>query len=338
MNREERLRAVINGKEPDRIPVSVWMHFSEYDQDPRALAEVMVDFNEKYDFDFIKMMPFGAYSVQDWGTRLKVFCDKYKEVEIDAPAITELEDYLMIEPLEPIQGTWGKTLQLAQWLSKLAKPNTPYIQTLFSPITTLKKMSSGRLLQDMKEHPAHVHQALSVITETTINFAKANVNAGVSGFFYATQCATHDYFNDELFAEFSKPYDFQVINSFRDKTWFNAVHIHGANIMFDAVCDYPCNVINWHDRYTSPNLAEARQKCAKTFLGGLREIPTFVGSKLHYESILADGTPKEITTHVKEAIDMVDGKGLIVGPGCVVDPRASEENLRAVRKAVELAR
>ena len=71
MNREERIRAVLEGKQPDRVPVSVWMHLSEYDQDSRSLAEAMVAFNEKYDYDFIKMMPFGAYMTPDWGAKLK---------------------------------------------------------------------------------------------------------------------------------------------------------------------------------------------------------------------------------------------------------------------------
>ncbi|NCB73781.1 MAG: uroporphyrinogen decarboxylase [Clostridia bacterium] len=335
MNRRERLQAVINGQEHDRTPVSTWMHFSEHDQDPRSLAEAMVAYNERYDYDFIKMMPFGAYTVQDWGAKLAVYCDKYKEVEIAAPAISELEDYLKIEPLAPTFGTWGKTLLLSQYLSKLTAANTPYIQTIFSPLTTLKKMTSGRLLEDMKENPGFVHQALSAITETTISFVKANIEAGVSGFFFATQCATYDYLTDELFAEFCKPYDYKVINAYKDETWFNVVHIHGANIMFDTVSKYPCNVINWHDRYTEPSLAEAREKCSKVFMGGLREIPTIVGSKLHYESVLAQEDSNYIKNHVKEAIAMVDGKGLIVGPGCVVDPRASDENLRAVREAVE---
>lgn len=335
MNREERVRAVIEGNEPDRIPVSVWMHLSECDQDPRSLAEEMVSFNEKFDFDFIKMMPFGAYSVPDWGAKLNVYCDKFKEVEIAAPAITELDDYHKINPLAPTYGTWGKTLQISQWLSKLAKPNTPYIQTLFTPATTLKKMTSSRLLQDMKEHPEHVHQALAAITETTINFAKANIEAGVSGFFVATQCASYDILTDELFAEFCKPYDFQLINAFKNETWFNVVHIHGANIMFEAVSKYPCNVLNWHDRYTEPSLSEARERSSKIFLGGLKEVPTFVGTSLHYDSILASSSPAAIKIHVKEAIDMVAGKGFILGPGCVADPRSPDENLYAVRKAVE---
>lgn len=335
MNREERIRAVLAGKEPDRIPVSVWMHQSKYDQDPRSLAEVLIAFNEKYDYDFIKMMPFGAYTVPDWGAKLSIYCDKYEEVEIAAPGVAELDDYMKIEPLAPVYGTWGKTLQLAQYMSKLIKPHTPFLQTLFTPCTTLKKLTSSRLITDMREHPEYVHHALAAITETTIQFIQANIEAGVSGFFLATQCATYDFMDDELFAEFCKPYDLQVINAFRDKTWFNVLHMHGANIMFNTVSKYPCNVINWHDRYTAPTLKDARAECDKVFLGGLREVPTIIGSKLSYDSILAKSTPDQIKAHIKEAIDMVDGHGLMVGPGCVADPHAPEENLYAVRKAVE---
>lgn len=334
MNREERVRAAIEGRDPDRIPVSVWMHLSKFDQDPRSLAEAMVEFNEKFDFDFIKMMPFGAYTVPDWGAKLNIFCDKYQEVTIGAPAISKLEDYRCIDVLPAIYGTWGKTLQTAHHVSRLVSPHTPFVQTIFSPLTTLKKMTSNRLIGDMVEHPADVHAALQAITETTINFVKANIEAGVSGFFFATQCATYDFLTDELFDEFCKPYDYQVINAYCEKTWFNVAHVHGANIMFDKLLRYPVNVLNWHDRYTAPSLQEARVKTSKTFLGGICEVPTIVGSALEYDSILARSNPAEITAHVREAIEMVDGRGLMIGPGCVADPKASDENLRAVRAAV----
>ena len=56
MNREERVRAALAGKEVDRVPVAAWMHLSAFDQDPISLAEEEVDLTEKYDFDYIKMM------------------------------------------------------------------------------------------------------------------------------------------------------------------------------------------------------------------------------------------------------------------------------------------
>ena len=134
------------------------------------------------------------------------------------------------------------------------------------------------MLQDMLECPELVHQALTAITETTINFVKANIEAGVSGFFFASQCAGRDFMGDTMFAEFCKPYDLQVINSYKDRTWFNVLHIHGGNIRFEEMSKYPCNVLNWHDRQNGPSLKAARENCQKAFLGGLYEGPSIVGS------------------------------------------------------------
>ena len=111
---------------------------------------------------------------------------------------------------------------------------------------------------------------------------------------------------DELmFAEFCKPYDLRVIEAYQDQTWFNVVHIHGMNVMFDTVSKYPCNVLNWHDRQTNPTLKEARAKSSKVFLGGLREGPAIVGTALAYDSIMATSgvTPADIKKHIQEAID-----------------------------------
>ena len=47
MNREERVRAALAGKEVDRVLVAAWMHLSAFDQDPISLAEAEVDLTEK---------------------------------------------------------------------------------------------------------------------------------------------------------------------------------------------------------------------------------------------------------------------------------------------------
>ena len=335
MTRAERIEAALQGKAVDRVPCSVWMHISEHDQDPVSLAQEMAARNERYDYDFIKMMPFGAYTTQDWGAKIQIFCDKYKEPVIVEPGIKCLEDYAAVEVLPATCGTWGKTLQVAKHLSKLVAKDTPYIQTIFSPMTTLKKLAGERLLDDMKNHPEMVHKALRAITETTINFVNANLEYGVSGFFFATQCATYDFLDDQLFDEFCKPYDLAVIDAYSNKTWFNVAHIHGSNIMYDTVSKYPCNCFNWHDRDTQPDMRTARQKVSTAFLGGIQEVPTIINGVLSYSSILARSSKDEVIKHIHEAIDMVGGKSLIVGPGCVCDPKTSEENLMAVREAVE---
>lgn len=47
INREERVRAALAGKEVDRVPVATWMRLSAFDQDPISLAEAEVDLTEK---------------------------------------------------------------------------------------------------------------------------------------------------------------------------------------------------------------------------------------------------------------------------------------------------
>lgn len=334
MNRVERIKAALRSEDVDRVPVSMWMHFSEVDQDPKMLAESQVEFNEKYDYDFIKMMPFGLYTTQDWGNAVRVYCDKYKEPIVAKHAIKDISDWKHINVLPATYGTWGKQLQLAQHMSKLLKGETPFVQTIFSPLSTARKLAGDRLFKDMKENPKLIHEVLQNITDTTKNFVRENINAGVSGFFFASQCAIHDLMNEDDYNEFALKYDSQVLDVYKNKTYFNIVHIHGDNIMFNTMASQEFNCINWHDRHTKPSLEEARNITNKCFLGGVEEVPYFVNGVLHYNSIMQRSTPEQIKQHVKEAIIQVDGKGLIIGPGCVVDPKTSEENLHAVRQAV----
>lgn len=336
MNRVERIEAVIAGKPADRIPASVWMHFSDVDQDPRMLAEAQAAFNEKYDFDFIKLMPFGLYSVQDWGTQVRFFCRKGEEPIVYKDAIGCVPDYRNLKTLDPRHGTYGKQLELVEHMSRVVPPKTPYIMTIFSPLTTLSKLAGRRMADDLKNEPDAVKAALGVITETTISFVNECIKAGAYGFFFATQTATRNLISDKEFREFCEPYDLAVINAFSKKTMFNIVHIHGDNIMFEEVMRYPIDCINWHDRNTEPSLGEARQMTDKCFVGGIKEAPYFEGRVLKYSSVLAEHTPDEIKAHVREAIASVNGKGIIIAPGCVADPKTPKENLFAVREAVEI--
>ena len=56
MNKIERVDSVLNGKEVDRPPVSLWYHFGIQHTDGQQFARVTLDFFDYYDFDFLKVM------------------------------------------------------------------------------------------------------------------------------------------------------------------------------------------------------------------------------------------------------------------------------------------
>ena len=59
MDRAQRIKAAIAGQELDKIPASVWMHYSLIDQDIERLAETQVATANAFGYDFIKLMPYG---------------------------------------------------------------------------------------------------------------------------------------------------------------------------------------------------------------------------------------------------------------------------------------
>ncbi|MGC8810120.1 MAG: uroporphyrinogen decarboxylase family protein, partial [bacterium] len=67
MTKNERIMAVIQKKEMDHTPVSFWWHYPELDENPKLLAEAIVNDHLAFDLDFVKMMPSGMYGVEDWG-------------------------------------------------------------------------------------------------------------------------------------------------------------------------------------------------------------------------------------------------------------------------------
>lgn len=325
LTKRERIFNALNGNEVDRVPISIWLHHPDKDQDPRALAETQVEFAKKYDLDFIKLTPFGLYSVQDWGCKVKFFCTKEEVAVVDDWGIKNINDWKKLEVFPAYYGTWGKQVQLAQYTKKLLKNNDiPFVQTIFSPLTIAWKLAGDRLFKDIKEYPEIVHDALKVITETLINFIKANIDAGVSGFFFATQCASTDLTTVKEYEEFGTKYDLEVFNAYKDITFFNVLHIHGKNVMFDKLEKYPSNCINWHDRLIKPSIEEARNITDKCLLGGIEE-----------NSVFLNGTTDEVQKHIDEVISKGGKKKLIIGPGCVADPRTPEANYFAARLSLE---
>lgn len=327
MTKKERIIAALKKEEVDRVPFSIWLHYPHMDQDPRSLAEIQVNFMRKYDLDFIKLMPFGLYSVQDWGCKVKIFGTKDQPPIVDDYGIKSIEDWKNIEEFPGFYGTLGKQVQLAKHVQKLlkeSKEDVPFIQTIFSPLTTALKLAGDRIFNDIEENPETFHEALQVITDTTINFIKENIKAGVSGFFFATQCATYDMMTESKYDEFGKKYDLQLFDAYKDETFFNVVHIHGPNVMFEKLANYPVNCINWHDRWVAPSLEEARKITDKCFLGGINE-----------NEVLAKASPDEVQKHICEAIESAGTRGLMIGPGCVADTNTPDINYYAARVAIE---
>lgn len=332
MTKKERVWAAINCQEVDRIPIGLWSHHSDVDQDTIKLAEKQVEFLKQVDTDFIKLMPFGLYTCEDYGMKIKKYNEVNKPPEVIEYLIKDANDWNKIGVIDASKGAYGKQVLLAKKvIEDLNKSNidAPVIQTIFSPLTTAYKISGERLFVDMKENPGLVHAALKCITKTTINFIKLNIDLGIDGFFFASQLANYNLTSDETYEEFGEKYDLELFDVFKDITWFNIIHIHSftsesESTMFNRLANYPGNCINWHDRWVGPRLNEARKLTDKCLIGGINEEQYF--NKVNYN---------ELYEHIQEAITQAGKRGYMVGPGCTIYEDTPWINYLTARLAVE---
>jgi len=328
MNKRQRLETCLGGGIPDRPPVALWRHFPVDDQTPEGLAQATVDFQRLFDFDFVKVTPASSFCLKDWGvddewqgssegTRV------YTRRVIQAP-----EDWESLTALDPYQGRLGDQLACLRLLAEAFsswEDSPPVLQTIFSPLSQAKNLAGGdALLVHLRKYPDAVHAGLKVIMESTCRFIEAAQSAGIDGIFYAVQHASYDLLSEAEFLAFGKAFDLPILQT-AEKLWLNMAHLHGENVMFHLLADYPVPILNWHDRDTYPSLAEAQALFPGVVCGGLQR-----------ERTMALGASLQVTAEARDAIQATGGRRFILGTGCVLPIIAPAGNIRAARRSVEL--
>ena len=317
MNACERIRTLLDGKPLDRPARSLWKHFPIVDQEADSLARRTIEFQDRYDWDFVKICHHGLYSIEDWSSEIRWPRHELERGEVVRYGIARSADWRSLEPLNPAKGALGRELEVVRQVAARFCGEVPVLPTVFSPLTTAIKMRGEALFEDIKGDPDALGAALSVITDTTARFVTELVRAGADGVFFATQLATTDALTAEQYRRFGREYDLPVLEAAAG-TWFNVLHIHGLEPMAAELADYPVQALNWHDRRSNVPLGEMRSITGKLPVGGIDEL-----------GVLDNAAEAELTAHLREALEACDGR-LVLGPGCVVPLEVPEEAIRRV--------
>lgn len=326
MDHWQRIEATLSGEKSDRIPVSLWRHFPECDLNAGRLVAHTLTWQRKWAFDLVKFMPSGTYGVEDWGAITAYDGAPNGAREVLKPAIDEPEDWLNLARLDVTKGVYAQQNLALQAVARELRGRVPLLQTVFSPLTTARKLAGDRAFTDLRCNPDALEAGLRVITDVTIDFSLAALDAGAHGLFFASQLATSRHLTTDEYSQFGRRFDFEVLEALQGRSKLNMLHAHGDDIMFPMLAEYPVDMLNWHDRQTKPNLKTAATAFPKMLVGGLNE----------HQTILRGG-PGEIAAEVNDAISQTEGRRLMIGPGCVLPLATSEANIQAVLDAAAKA-
>ncbi|MDP6885154.1 MAG: uroporphyrinogen decarboxylase family protein, partial [Rhodospirillales bacterium] len=252
MTHWERIEAALKGETVDRPSISLWRHWPGEDDTAEGLAAATVRWQKAYDFDLVKFMPTGTYGVEDWGAQTTYTHNPSGTRFITAPGLTTVEEWPRLEALDVTKGFMGQQNEALRLTAEALAGSVPIVQTIFSPLTTARKLAGDRVFTHMRCHPDALKEGLEIIAQTTIRFALAALDAGAHGVFFASQCSSYQLLSEAEYREFGEPFDRAVLDAVQAKARLNMAHAHGEDVMFDILAAYPVQMMNWHDRLTWP--------------------------------------------------------------------------------------
>jgi len=308
LNKKERVLAALRGEEVDRPPFSFWYHFGLQHMRGTAHAHAEVDFYKAYDLDFIKVMNDYPYPMP-----------------AAIQAVESEDNWKRLEPVGGDDDCWSEELTALSQINDTVGKEAMFIETIFSPWTTARRLAkSGFLKQSISSFPETVLKAMDAISTSLANYAKQAVARGASGIFLSLGAATDDVMPAEEYKTFCRPFDLKILNAVSDAP-FNVVHIHGNRIHFDSVRDYPASAFNWSHYATAPSLKTGKELLKRTVMGGINE------------ATASHVSAPEIAKQVKDTIEAVGTRGLIITPGCSVPTDTAVRNLKAVKESIGTA-
>lgn len=332
MTKWERVEAAIHGQPVDHVPLSFWRHYAVQEWSPKRLAELTLAQFHRFDLDIIKLTPTGIYPIQDWGPTIRFSRDDTVHPEWVEAAVASAEEWPSLPRLDVTTGALARELEAIRYLKAGLTEDVPLVMTIYSPLTIASMLcwtstSRGRVVQDLRTEPQKLHAGLAVIRDVVRDYAAACLEAGANGFFLATQMANYEALTRAEYEEFGVAYDMPVLESLAGKSRLTFLHLCRQQVMLDLAVAYPVDVLHWADRVeVGPSLAQARQMTNKALSGGVAV------------KTLLEGTEAQVQAEVRDAIAQTGGVGFILSPGCTINARSPEVNLKAMCQTLNVER
>jgi uroporphyrinogen decarboxylase len=325
MSKRERVKGALKGEPVDRVPISFWGHFAADPRTGQEVAAACLAFQRHFDWDFVKMMPSGMYFPQALGAEITPADGPFAVNGLAKSVVHSAADWTRLPEPDPSNGWLAEHVESIRIARHELGPDVPIIQTLFSPLTVAHKLctenSFGSYVRDDTDA---LEEGLARITRASARFAQATLDAGAEGFFFATQEATLDELTEPEFERLGKRYDLEVLKAMGDRAWFNLFHVCRESIMADEVATYPVDAINWDSHRNYPTLEQARNIWPHALVGGLDRY-----------GAISNGTPEEVAIEVRDAVQSVGGRHVMISAGCGLPLARPDANLHAARRAVE---
>lgn len=310
MNKIERVKAVLNGQTPDKIPAGFWFHYPSSLTAEETANEHLKLFRHT-DMDIMKIMQDFMYPID---TKITCEADWYK-IKFDTPASAAFKK--QAEVIKRIlDGMGGEAFA---------------VQTMFGPFKAASfAFGDALLMEHAKQYPDAVAAGVKTIAEMAYEWANAYMDLGLDGIYFSAQFGEVGRFTDAEWEKLVKPSDLLALSAAQKREGkINVLHICGEpeydfKVELERFKDYPGDIVNWSVKDNSFSLSQGKELYNRPILGGLNN-----------KGNILKGTDEEIRAEVNEAIKGFGSCSMMIGADCTI--QGENISLDRIKTAVEAA-
>ena len=325
MTNRDRVMAALRGEVVDRVPLSFWMHNFVAENSVEGFVAESLRLARAFGWDYLKPQSRAQCFAEAWGLQYRASGERAVAYTRTHAPCADAAGLRSLKPAEPAAGALGEQLRALRQIRAGVGPDTPIIWTVFSPLMVVPYLLPGGVEQALaiaREEPDALEAGLAAIAHTLAGYTRLALAAGADGLFYATNVARRDLLSTVECRRFQRPYDLQILAAAATAP-FNVLHVCGSGVLFDEFVDYPVQAISWAQAEGNPSLADGRRRSGRAVMGGLPAKPVIVTL-----------TPDAVADRARAAVREMDGRALLLGPDCSINPETPDALLQAARAAL----
>jgi uroporphyrinogen decarboxylase len=314
MTKRERVLAALGGGEVDRPPFSFWAHNFARENSANDLVAETLRVASEFDFDFLKPQTRAQAFEEAFGAVWQASGVRTTAPKLVRPVVTSAKELASLRPVDWTSGPLGEQLTALRAI-RAAVGDTPIIWTVFNPIMIARRMLSGDLaaLQAaMRDHSAALRSALDAVTATMAGYARAAVEAGADGLFYATNIGAEGLLTADEYQTWAVADDLAILGAVTGAP-FNMLHTCGEAVYFDIFAEYPVHAFNYSLSARNPSLNALVARTGKAVVGGVTTKPADL-------RLTREAEEREIA----DAIASTGGRHLLIAAGCSNSPAVAD--------------
>ncbi len=333
MNKIERIRAVMDGRVPDRIPVMTHnflmaareggITMRQFRQSPAEIVRVLTEACEKYDTDGVLLDVDTALLASACGADV-VYPEDIAAVTLDRqkrsiPELLEDLDRVELEKHPRIQ----LYLEALERLSDWGRRNGVFVrgnadQGSFSLACLLTGMN--QFLEDLLDEDCEedILRLLEATLQISLQMHRLCHRAGADCTSYGNSSEGCSVISPAMFRKFAKPFETRMAAQLKAEGIFTICHICGSvDLILEDLTQTGCPM---YELDYKTDIVRAKEMARGHFAISGNIDPT----------LFTTGTPEDIRRVTRALCDLYRNEGgLMIGPGCALGPNTSPENLFA---------